>query len=790
MRDGDSSGPGPGIDEHGQPRPRALARVYAWVVAGPLAYLIPIAWIALAIWGAYHLPSISNSQAALGDLTAPNAPAIAAERLDARLFGVPAISRVAVVQHDATGLSLSVLQATASQAAALDTHSSMAGFTVPQGLLGALPIVNQPGLVPSSSQTRTTAITYLLFDPSLDWNVQVASAESYAAALARTPGSSVVGVGGVIPARLAQGNAILDRLTLVEIATLVVIALIVGLTFRSLGAPLVTLAAGVLSYLIAERVVAWFGQRTGIAAPQELQPLMIVLLLGVVTDYSIFFLSGFRRQLAAGLRRGAGARATTAEFVPTIVAAGVMVAAGTACLTVASLSFFRAFGPGMALTVLIGLVVAITLVPALLAIFGRAVFWPHAVGAAPAEPEGTPPGGTAHSQGVGFARFATRRPVGVIVTLVAVALLVFASTYAARAKLGFGLTAGLPSSSEPARAASAAAAGFAPGILSPTEVIVQKTGLGTRRVSLVALETQLARQPHVAGVIGPQQQYLGSALSSIGQAITGKGVGSLGGLTISKDGSAARFLVIYGVDPLGSTGIAAYQDLSRAMPTLLGRAGLSGAGVFYAGDTALAQQTLALTLSDLRRVALAVVVVELLLLIVFLRALIAPLFLMAASILALTASFGLTTYVFQHFFHQPDIVYFVPFAAAVLLISLGSDYNIFLVGRIWEQARIRPMRGAVATAVPRATRAISVAALALACSFAALALVDLQSFHQLAFLLFAGVLIDAFIVRALLVPALVTVFGRTSTWPGRLRPRGGGQDDEAGGASEPTRPVT
>jgi RND superfamily putative drug exporter len=227
------------------------------------------------------------------------------------------------------------------------------------------------------------------------------------------------------------------------------------------------------------------------------------------------------------------------------------------------------------------------------------------------------------------------------------------------------------------------------------------------------------------------------------------------------------------------------------MPTLLRRAGLSGARVFYAGDTALAQQTLALTLSDLRRVALAVVAVELLLLIVFLRALIAPLFLMAASILALTASFGLTTYVFQRFFHQPDIVYFVPFAGAVLLISLGSDYNIFLVGRIWEQARIRPMRGAVATAVPRATRAISVAALALAFSFAALALVDLQSFHQLAFLLFAGVLIDAFIVRSLLVPALVTVFGRTSAWPGRLRPRGGeGQDDEAGGAGEPTRRVT
>ena len=130
MRDADPRELEPGVDGHVQPRPRALARGYAWLVAGPLAYIIPIAWVALVVWGTYHLPSISGSQAALGDLTAPNAPAIAAERLDARLFGAPAISRVAVVQHDQAGLSLSVLQATASQAAAVDNRAPVAGFEI------------------------------------------------------------------------------------------------------------------------------------------------------------------------------------------------------------------------------------------------------------------------------------------------------------------------------------------------------------------------------------------------------------------------------------------------------------------------------------------------------------------------------------------------------------------------------------------------------------------------------------------------------------------------------------
>jgi len=252
------------------------------------------------VWASVHLQSIAQSSGALGDLTAPNAPAIAAQKLDARLFGVPAISRVAVVQHAQGSLPASVLLASATQALAVDNHSAA---SVPPGLLGALPIVNQPGLVPASRQTRTTVITYLVYDPALDWNVQVASARQYARELARTPGSSVVGVTGVIPARLEQGNAILGKLTLIEIATVVLIGLIVGLTFRSIGAPLVTLAAGIVAYVVAAHVVAWVGRRTGTSAPQELQPLMIVLLLGIVTDYSIFFLSGMRRHLAAGLRR-------------------------------------------------------------------------------------------------------------------------------------------------------------------------------------------------------------------------------------------------------------------------------------------------------------------------------------------------------------------------------------------------------------------------------------------------------------------------------------------------------
>jgi putative drug exporter of the RND superfamily len=129
----------------------------------------------------------------------------------------------------------------------------------------------------------------------------------------------------------------------------------------------------------------------------------------------------------------------------------------------------------------------------------------------------------------------------------------------------------------------------------------------------------------------------------------------------------------------------------------------------------------------------------------------------------------LTTLFFQGFLGYDDLTYHVPFAVAVLLLSLGSDYNVFVVGRIWQAAETMPLREAIATAAPRASRAIGVAGLALAVSFASLALIDLREFREFAFAMCVGVLLDAFVVRALLIPALISLVGERSTWP-RTRP--------------------
>jgi RND superfamily putative drug exporter len=124
--------------------------------------------------------------------------------------------------------------------------------------------------------------------------------------------------------------------------------------------------------------------------------------------------------------------------------------------------------------------------------------------------------------------------------------------------------------------------------------------------------------------------------------------------------------------------------------------------------------------------------------------------------------------VFQDLLGHGELTYYVPFAASVLLVALGSDYNVFLAGRIWQEARQRPIREAVTVGGARASKAITVAGIVLALSFALLALVPIRAFRELGFAMFVGLLIDAFVVRTLLVPALITIAGRWSRWPSRF----------------------
>jgi len=739
-----------------------LARTYAFVIVS-MRYLVLLGWLAAVLLAMAYLPSLSAS-GGIGDLVPNGAAALRAEADAARLFRVPMTAPVAVVQHSERRLPLPVQEQAARSAIAVDRS----GGGQISGLAGALPVANTAGVFPGSRQKSTTVITYLYFRTGTSMAAQVAGGEAYARRFAGAARDHFAGITGPIPARYEQGQLIERYLPWVEAATLLVIFVIVGWYFRSFGAPLATLVCAGTSYLVAVHVVAWAAQRMGVAMPPDLEPVLVVLLLGVTTDYCVFFLSGMRARLADGLPRIPAARLTTAEYTPIIVAAGLVVAADTASLVVARIQLLRAFGPGLALTVLTAMATSITLAPALIAVFGGLLFRPGSARLRQAElgrdgmnvPDATRsrtwlPGGRTLAE-VG-ARLAATRPVALLIVLACMTGLLIAATGAAALRLGSPLIRELPMNAEAAMAESAAARGFVPGILAPTDIIVLGPGLAAQAGPLGPLrrlQRALERQPGVAAVVGPAD--VPSAARSAN-------------LFLAASGDAARFAVIERTDPLGPVAVERIRGLERRLPAMARSSGLIGVRFEVGGQTALTAETIDATSADMRRIAVAVLLVTLVLLAVFLRALLAPVYLLAASVLALLAALGVTVWIFQGAAGFEGLVYFVPFTAGVLLVSLGSDYNIFVVGRIFQEARRLPVRDAVAVAAPRASRAITTAGVALAASFAVLAVIPLDQFRELAAAMALGVIIDAFLVRSLMVPAMVALFGLAGRWP-RGRP--------------------
>ena len=230
-----------------------------------------------------------------------------------------------------------------------------------------IPLVNS--LSRSWNERDTTIVDDLFIAPSVGGDERVAIAARFARRVG-APGS----VTGSTPAQLDQLTDINDVLPWITLATIGIIALVVTAFFRSLLAPLVTLGTAGLAYAVAIHVLAWAGKQLGFDIPSEIEPLLIVLLLGLVTDYTVFFLSHARRELRLGRSAREAAALAVARVGPSVLAAGTIVAACSCALLTAHLSFFREFGPGLAGCALIVTAVAVTLVPALLAILGPRLF--------------------------------------------------------------------------------------------------------------------------------------------------------------------------------------------------------------------------------------------------------------------------------------------------------------------------------------------------------------------------------------------------------------------------------
>jgi RND superfamily putative drug exporter len=711
---------------------RRSGRAIVW-----LRFLIVPAWIAATILAVVHLPSAFEAEASeLGNLLPRSSSALEVERKALKTFGLPLLSRTIVVAREPGGFSAAQASAAADYIAAADRSES-------PDAVKAVPLTDAPGML-GTRGAATTIVAYLYLDPALSEDESQERAERFAGGLERASSAAGVKVTGALPATRSETEIAESHLIWVELATAFLVVAILALYFRSLGVPLLGLGTVAIAYLCADRVLGWIGERYGISIPREAEPVIVALIFGVLTDYLVFFVSGYRQRLRQGERTTAAVSEATGELLPVILTAALMIAGATLTLLLSGVRFLSAFGPSMAVAVIVSALVAMTLVPAALAIFGRALLWPRGVaeqssGDADAEKDADVEGAGARGRLLGVAV-----KVPLLTAVICVVALLAAASGLRHLELGNPVMRGLPEASEPRQGYDAAAAGIGPGVLGPTMLVLEGQGIAKREAELASFQTDLEDDSQIVGVLGPADQPLPSRA----------------GVMLAPNGNAARYVLALNGDPDGAAATESLSDLEDELPTMLERSGLPGVRTGITGDTTIASELSEDTTTAFERVAPAALVVLLLLLWLLLRSWAAPLYLVGSSLLVVAAALGLTVYVFQDLLGYGELAFFVPVASAILLLALGADYNVFLISRIWQEAEDQELRPAIRTAGIRAGRAITVAGFILALSFAAVALIPIQGFREIAFALCIGLLLDTLIARTLLVPALVAIFRR------------------------------
>ncbi len=706
-----------------------------WVIVG--------FWVVAAVLVTALAPS-SSGGGGFGNLLPPDSQVLKVEERALQEFRVPVLSGTTVVVHQPDGLSQltradSLLWALATTQDVIEAPNQ----PPPGSLVAAIPV--------PTGRTDTT-VTYLYTSEGTGLRNTVRLASAYAAHFNNQSGVTSY-VTGFVPAQVAQGDYLRSRLPLFEIASVLLILLVVALAFRSVLAPLVVLGIAAIGYLVYFPLLDQLAVALAFEVPRQLEPVLLALLLGVVTDYCVLFFSAFRDELDTGTEAVTSTRSALRLNATVIAVAGLTVAGGTISLLAAPFEIFRALGPALALTVLVGLALCLTLTPALMTILSWRLFTVLPVRGSERSEVSIELGRAAERQRLltrGLELLTVRGPA-LAATSAVVVLFVLASMPLAQARLDLSFTAGLPRDDSVSEGAQLLDEAGIRGISAPTEVLIEQAGVTAQREPLSRLEELVSAQPGVVRVLGladlPTQKARG--------------------LVLAQSGNAARLVVVFDTDPLAATAINNARLLQERLPGLAREAGLPEARVSMTGQTLIASEVAQLTRDSLEITLVVALVVELLILALYLRALVAPLALLACSALSVAAALGLTTLLFQNILGEQGLTFYAPFSAAVLLIALGSDYNVFSVGSIWDEAKRRPLAQALMVAVPRASHAITTAGLILAATFALVAVIPLSTFRQIAFAMTVGLLIDTLIVRPVLTPAVLTLLGRSASWPSK-----------------------
>jgi len=524
--------------------------------------------------------------------------------------------------------------------------------------------------------------------------------------------------------------------TLLYITAAIVIVILL-LTYRSPVLWLLPLTCVFVALTAAQAVIYLLARDAGLTVNGQSAFILTVLVFGAGTDYALLLTARYREELRRHADRHQAMAVALRRAAPAIIASAATVILSLLTLLVAELNSTKSLGPVMAVGIAVGLCAMLTLLPALLVIFGRWVFWPLRPTLGSAEP-------TEHGLWARIGARMARRPRAVwLVTAVVLG------------SLAFGLT-GLEANG-----------------------LQGKDSFRTTPESVTGEEV-LAR--HFPAGAGSPVQVVGKAEAAEQLRSVLSGTAGVTAVTrpVVKDGYA----YVEGTLTSASDSQASYDLVDRLRSTVHA---IPGADAKVGGGSAVNLDIQRASRHDRNLVVPMVLVVVLVILGLVLRAVVAPLLLVATVVLSFAAALGVSAQAFDHLFGFAGADPSFPLWTFVFLAALGTDYNIFLMTRVHEEAKRHGTRRGALIGLAATGGVITSAGVVLAGTFAALGTLPLVFVTEIGFAVAFGVLLDTFIVRSVLVTALTLDVGRWIWWPSSLYRK---RDVDLGELEEETATLT
>ena len=551
-------------------------------------------------------------------------------------------------------------------------------------------------------------------------------------------------------ADLSQAFAGIDGLLLAVALVAVFIILIV--VYRSFLLPIAVLSTSLFALCVALLTVWWLAKWDIVLLSGQTQGILFILVIGAATDYSLLLVARYREELRVASDKWVAIVAAIKGSIEPILASGSTVIAGLLMLLLSDLKSNSTLGPVASIGIVFAMLSALTLLPAILFAFGRTAFWPRRVKYEPevvAEENGMPSKGFWPN----VARLVQKRPraIWIVTTLV---LLVGAAAATQLQAEGVAESELVLGESEARDGQEALGEHFPGGSGSPVQVIVPEDNVE----NVVSVLENYETIDEVT--ITTEDTPAGSA------PITEDGIEAFGppGTPAPEPTVVDGNVLLQGTlsEPADSPEAAtAVRELRAEFDDVAPDALLGGV-------TATDVDTIDASIDDRNLIIPIILVVILVILMVLLRSILAPVLLIATTVLSFGTAMGVSALVFNGIFEFPGADPAVPLFGFVFLVALGIDYNIFLMTRVREESLKHGTREGVLRGLTVTGGVITSAGVVLAATFAALAVIPILFLVQLAFIVAFGVLLDTFIVRSLLVPALTYDIGPKVWWPSKL----------------------